>query len=79
MTGSGLRCMGCNRELEIGDRYITDTPSSFTKSESNADIDGLIAEIFGGTGGKVAFCEDCTEPGGDYLFETFYGDEADDA
>jgi hypothetical protein len=32
--------------------------------------------VFGGSGGEVVFCEDCTEPGGEYLFETVYGDDA---
>lgn len=74
-----MRCAGCNRELDVGDLYIEDTSSGFTKSASDPAIDGLIADILGGSGGKVSFCEDCTEPGGDYLFETVYGDEDDDA
>jgi len=62
--------------LEIGDRYIVDTSSGFTKSPADPGVDDLIAGIFGGSDGKLRFCEDCTEPGGDYLFETFYGEGA---
>lgn len=67
-NGTEPRCAGCNREFEVGDRYIVDTSSGFTKSEANPEIDGLIAGIFGGSDDKVRLCEDCTEPGGDYLF-----------
>jgi hypothetical protein len=65
--------------LEVGDRYIQDTSSGFTKQASDPEIDSLIAEILGGSGDRVFFCEDCTQEGGDYLFETVYGDEGDDA
>lgn len=69
-------CAGCSRELEIGDRYIEDSVSGFLKTEANPVVDDIVASIFPGSGGsKVVFCEDCTEPGGDYLFETVYGDE----
>lgn len=70
-----MRCAGCNRELEIGDRYITDTSSGFTKSAEDPAADEIVAMILGGFAGKIVFCEDCTEPGGDYLYETVYGDE----
>lgn len=39
-------------------------------------LDDIIAPLLGGAGTKIVYCEDCTEPGGDYLFETFYGDES---
>lgn len=70
-------CAGCRRRLEVGDHYIVDTASGFAKQEANPVVDGLIADIFGGggAGGKVIFCADCTTTGGDYLFETYYGDE----
>lgn len=71
-----MRCAGCNRELEVGDLYIQDTPSGFMGESS--EHDDLIAEILGGVGGKVFFCEDCCGPGGDYFFDTVYGDEDED-
>lgn len=70
-----MTCAGCRREIEIGDQYIEDTASGFTDAEAAPEIDGLISEIMGGAGGKVFFCEDCTEPGDKYLFETYYRDE----
>jgi hypothetical protein len=74
-----ILCAGCNREIEVGDRYILDTVAGFLKHDADPLVDGLVAEIFGADDGKVRFCEDCTEPGGDYLFETYYGDEEEDA
>lgn len=70
-----MRCFGCNRELEVGDQYIEDTASGFIGEGADASVDDLMADLFGGSGGKVVFCEDCTAPGGEYLFETVYGDE----
>lgn len=73
-------CAGCNRELEVGDRYIEDTTSGFLKMESTPEIDEIIASIFPGSGGsKIVVCEDCTAPGGDYMFEMVYGDESADS
>jgi hypothetical protein len=63
----GMKCFGCQNEIEIGGRYIEDTAS------------GIIADIFGGKDGKVVLCDDCTVPGDKYMMETFYGDECDDA
>lgn len=71
-----MKCAGCQRELEVGDLYIKDSASGFTGADADPEIDGLIAEIMGGANGEVVFCEDCTEDGGDYLFDTVYGDEA---
>ena len=75
-------CGDCGRKLEVGDQYIEDTPSGYIGKESDPLIDGLVADIFGGdatlsggAGGKIVFCEDCTERGGDYRFSTYYGDE----
>jgi hypothetical protein len=73
-----LKCFGCSRTLEVGDRYIEDTASGFGEMENgSAEVDGLIAELFGGRDGKVVFCEDCTThtPDGRYQFETVHGDE----
>lgn len=77
-------CADCKRELEIGDQYIEDTASGYVGAEADPTIDGLIADIFGGddtlsggAGGKVIFCEECTVPGGDYRFITYYGDDDD--
>jgi hypothetical protein len=76
-----MNCAGCRREIEVGDRYIVDSPSGFMASMGSADrdsgLDGLVADLLGGSGGKVFYCTDCTEPGGDYMFETCYGDEDD--
>lgn len=70
-----MRCFECKRELEVGDRFIADTASGFIGREGGSDVDDLIADLFGGSGGKVVLCEDCTAPGGDYMLETVYGDE----
>lgn len=68
------KCAGCNKELEVGDLYIEDTPSGFMKDDSDNVIDEIIVDILGGSNGKIYYCEDCTESGGDYLFNTFYKD-----
>jgi hypothetical protein len=75
-TGGGraMRCSGCRRELDVGDHYIEDTASGFLGREADG-LDDLMAEVMGGRSGKIIFCEDCTQDGGDYLFETVYGDE----
>jgi hypothetical protein len=70
-----MRCAGCNHEIEVGDQYIEDTASGFSKQDTVPEVDGLISELLGGTNGKVVYCEDCTQEGGDYKLETFYGDE----
>jgi hypothetical protein len=77
MGAPNMKCFGCQRELEVGDRYIKDTASGFTGQENHPEVDGLIAEMFGGHGEKVLFCEDCTQEGGEYMFETVWGDEAE--
>lgn len=74
-----ILCAGCNREIEVGDRFILDTTSGFLKQDATPEIDDIIGSIFGASDGKVRFCEDCTEPGGSYHFETYYGDEEDAA
>lgn len=74
-----MKCAGCDRELDVGDRYIKDSASGFMASFGNpgtTEFDGLISEVLGGKDGEIVYCEDCTEQGGDYMFETVYGDEA---
>ena len=73
-----MKCFGCNKTLEVGDRYIEDTASGFMKKDAAPEIDGLIADLFGGHGDKVVFCSDCTTTGGDYLPETYWGEEDSD-
>jgi hypothetical protein len=75
----GMKCFGCQNEIEIGGRYIEDTASGFIDKDATPEIDGIIADIFGGKDGKVVLCDDCTVPGDKYMMETFYGDECDDA
>lgn len=75
-----MKCAGCNRELEVGDRYIEDSATGFMESHGDGpsavpDFDDLAALVFGGSDGKIRYCEDCTQPGGDYLFETVYDEE----
>jgi hypothetical protein len=53
-----VKCFGCQRNLEVGDLYIEDTASGFSDQDANVEVDGLIAELFGGHGDKVIFCED---------------------
>jgi hypothetical protein len=72
-----MNCAGCRREIEVGDRYIEDTAGGFIDKDTAPEINGLISEILGGANGKVFFCDDCTVEGGDYMFETYYGDEVD--
>ena len=69
-----VSCIGCFRVLEAGDRYIEDTVSGFINCGTSED--SLMADLFGGKDGKVLFCEDCTEQGGNYLFETVYEESA---
>ena len=74
-----LMCVGCGRVLTAGDRYIEDAASGFLgipQDETEANIDGLIADIFGGAGDSVVFCESCTEPGGEYVFRVYEGGSA---
>lgn len=70
---NSLICAGCRRSLVPGDRYIRDKPSGFMEI-ADTEFDGLIAEILGGAGSEVIYCEDCTEPGGKYSFEIYIGD-----
>lgn len=70
-----MNCSGCQREIEVGDRFIKDTATGFIGKDADPLIDSLIADIFGGTDGEVVYCEDCTQDGGSYMWETNYGDQ----
>jgi hypothetical protein len=69
-----MTCAGCNRELEVGDRYIKGSASEFMGRPDDG-LNGLMADLLGGSGGKVVYCEDCTQEGGQWKLETVYGDE----
>lgn len=71
-----MRCAGCMSEIEVGDRFIRDVPSGFMGREGDG-LDGLMATLLGSAEGKVAFCEDCTQDGGDWQFETYLPKEGD--
>jgi hypothetical protein len=72
-----MKCAGCSREIEVGDSYLEATASEILGSTDTA-VDDLIAEVTGGRDGKVVYCEDCTEPGGRFRMNTYYGDEDED-
>jgi hypothetical protein len=61
----------------VGDQYIEDTASGFMDLPIDG-LDDLMAEILGNAGGRIIYCEDCTDrtKDGKYLFSTVYGDEA---
>jgi hypothetical protein len=67
-----MRCAGCQRELEVGDQFIEGSASDFLEREVDPAIGNLMADLFGG---KIVYCEACTEPGGNFMFSTYYGDE----
>lgn len=73
-AASSLCCATCGHEFVEGDRFIVDTSSGFLGLPDEHGVDNIMAEIFGATDGKLRICEDCTQAGGSYLFETFYGD-----
>jgi hypothetical protein len=64
-------------QIARGDRFIRARPSEFMGTE-DVGMDGLMADLLGGVGGEVAYCEDCTQEGGQWKLETCYGDEDDD-
>jgi hypothetical protein len=72
-----MKCAGCFQEIEIGDRYIEDTPSGFVGGDYSA-ADKLTAMVLGSSDNKVRFCEDCSEPGGDHMLKTHYEETDDD-
>lgn len=71
-----MKCAGCRRELEVGDQYIEGTASEFMGREDDC-TDDLMAMVMGsGRGEKIVYCEDCTQHGGDFMFNTVYGEES---
>jgi hypothetical protein len=67
-------CASCGHEFQPGDRYIEDRSSGFIgKPEPNDAVDDIMADIFGGSDGKIMLCEGCTMPGGHYRPKTFSG------
>jgi hypothetical protein len=71
-----MKCAGCRRDLEVGDHYIEATASEFM-GRADDGLNGLMADILGsGNGDKLVYCEDCTQDGGQWRMETFYGDES---
>lgn len=69
-------CAGCRRELEVGDQYIEATASEFMGHDKDG-LDDLMALVMGsGRGEQIVYCEDCTQPGGDFMFNTVHGDES---
>lgn len=74
-----MKCSGCDKEFQEGDRYIEDTASGFMAAfgdQGTAEFDGLISTILGGEDGKLFYCEDCTTDGGVYNLKTFDGNVA---
>lgn len=72
-------CNGCQRTIEVGDQFIEDSASGFVASggeSTSGQHDALVAELLGSKDGKIRYCSDCTQDGGDYMFETNYGDDA---
>ena len=75
-----MKCAGCHRELEVGDRYIKFTMSEWSEREGikvMPGLDDLFADILGsGHGDYIVHCEDCTEKTDDGWRQDFvYGDE----
>lgn len=71
-----MKCAGCMEQIAVGDRFIKARPSEFMGTE-DAGLDGLMSDLLGGRGGEVAYCEDCTQEGGRFKLETYYGDDGD--
>ena len=61
-TQSSSWCATCGHEFRVGDRYIEDTSSGFVGEGADPAVDDLMADLFGGSDGKVLLCENCTEP-----------------
>jgi hypothetical protein len=66
-----MRCAGCMKDLEDGDLIIRDTVSAFVGRDSPAGLDAIVADVMGGEGPEVAFCESCTQKGGRWIPEPF--------
>lgn len=73
-------CGGCQRKLKPGDRYIEDTPGGYIGKDRDPEINALLVDLMthndrlDGTSDRLIFCEDCTETGGRYQWQTFGGD-----
>lgn len=67
-------CAGCRAEIEVGDRFIKDTPAAFM-GKGDDGLNGLMADIMGGVGTEIVYCEDCTQEGDGWKLETYYGPE----
>jgi len=74
-----MKCVSCDREIEVGDRYIEDTTGGFMGIDVNPEVDSIMSELLSDRDdGKITFCIDCTTSGGTYEFKTYYGDDGDD-
>lgn len=78
-----MRCAGCHKELEVGDRYIRFTASEWAGREGkepNSGLDDVMAMVTGsGHGDKIVYCDDCTDTVEDgWHQDTYWGDEDDD-
>lgn len=67
-----MRCAYCWSEIEVGDRVIRARPSEFMGAEDDG-FDEFMADLFGGVGGEIVYCEDCTQDGGRWKVEIYYG------
>lgn len=75
-----MKCAGCGRSLEVGDRYIEFTMSEWAERKGDTALEGmddLFAEIMGsGKGDMIVYCENCTEKSSDgWRDQMVYGDE----
>lgn len=74
-----MNCAGCNRELEVGDRYIKFTMDEWGARQGLAPLgmDDLFAGVLGSNAGdKIVYCDDCTKDSDDgWPRQTVYGDE----
>lgn len=70
-----MKCAGCSRELQVGEPVLVGTAGAFLGRPTEESTDELMALIFGAKDGKLRFCEECTEPGGEFRFETYWGED----
>lgn len=68
-------CATCGHRFENGDVFIEDTASGFTGTDTDPTVDGLMADLFGGSDGKILLCENCIQTGGKYVARRFGGRE----
>lgn len=71
---AGLKCGGCGKKLEVGDQYIEGTAAEYMGKDVDPFVGDLLADLLGGnaaldgsTGGKIIYCEDCTQTGGETI------------